>query len=159
MLLDEGDHLTKFSIKSINNIKGLNFFKNVNSEIIDGSTQETKIININVEEKPTGEISAGAGFGTSGGTVIFGVRENNYLGKGLSVNTNFTVNSESFKGIFSVRNPNYKNTDKSAFVSLEASETDQFKTSGYKMNKTGFNLGTKFEYFDDLFLVYQHHHI
>ena len=31
------------------------------------------------------------GFGTSGGTVIFGVRENNYLGKGLSVNTNFTV--------------------------------------------------------------------
>ena len=73
------------------------------------------------------------------------------MGKGLSVNTNFTVNSESFKGIFSVRNPNFKNSDKSAFASLEASETDRLKTSGYKMNKTGFNLGTKFEYFDDLF--------
>ena len=152
LLLDEGDPFNEIlSSKSINNIKGLNFFKKVDSKIIEGSSPETKIINISVEEKPTGEISAGAGFGTSGGTVIFGVKENNYLGKGLGVNANFTVNSESFKGILSVRNPNYKNSDKSASMSLEASETDRLKTSGYKMNKTGFNLGTKFEYFDDLF--------
>ena len=152
LLLDEGDPYNEIlSAKSINNVKGLNFFKSVDTKVVDGTSPETKIINISVEEKPTGEISAGAGFGTSGGTVIFGVKENNYLGKGLSVNSNFTVNSESFKGVFSVRNPNYKNSDKSAFVSFEASETDRLKSSGYKMNKTGFNLGTKFEYFDDLF--------
>ena len=59
---------------------------------------------------------------------MFGVKENNYLGKGIAVNTNFTVNAESLKGIFSVRNPNYNNTDKSAFFSLEATETDRLKT-------------------------------
>jgi hypothetical protein len=28
-------------------------------------------------------------------------------------------------------------------------ETDRLKTSGYKTNKTGFELGTKFEYLED----------
>ena len=44
-----------------------------------------KIINIEVEEKPTGEISAGAGIGTNGGTFQIGIRENNWLGEGKSV--------------------------------------------------------------------------
>ena len=156
LLIDEGDPYNQIlSKRSINNIKGLNFFKSVKSEILEGSNPETKILNIEVEEKATGEISAGAGVGTSGGTVMFGVKENNYLGKGIAVNTNFTINAESLKGVFSVRNPNYNNTDKSAFFSLEATETDRLKNSGYKMNKTGLNLGTRFEYFDDLFFGFK----
>ena len=51
--------------------------------------ENSKIINITVEEKPTGEIMAGAGFGTNGGTFSFGVKENNYLGKGISVRCKF----------------------------------------------------------------------
>ena len=152
LLLDEGDPYNEIlSNKSVNNIKSLNFFKSVRKKVVEGENPQSKVINIEVEEKPTGEITAGAGFGTSGGTLIFGVKENNYLGKGYSVNTNFTINSESLKGIISVRNPNYKDSNKSAFTSLEATETDRLNASGYKMNKTGFNLGTKFEYFDDLF--------
>ena len=57
--------------KSINNLKSLNFFKSVSSEVIEGKNKNSKIINIKVEEKPTGEISAGAGVGTSGGTLLF----------------------------------------------------------------------------------------
>ena len=152
LLLDEGDPYNEIlSNKSVNNIKSLNFFKSVRKKVVEGENPQSKVINIEVEEKPTGEITAGAGFGTSGGTLIFGVKENNYLGKGYSVNTNFTINSESLKGIISIRNPNYKDSNKSAFTSLEATETDRLSASGYKMNKTGFNLGTKFEYFDDLF--------
>ena len=37
---------------------------------------------IRVEEKPTGEIMAGAGVGTEGTSLTFSVKENNYLGKG-----------------------------------------------------------------------------
>ena len=152
LLLDEGDPYNEIlSNKSVNNIKSLNFFKSVRKKVVEGENPQSRVINIEVEEKPTGEITAGAGFGTSGGTLIFGVKENNYLGKGYSVNTNFTINSESLKGIISIRNPNYKDSNKSAFTSLEATETDRLNASGYKMNKTGFNLGTKFEYFDDLF--------
>ena len=46
---------------------------------------------------------AGAGGGTEGGTVFFGVKENNYLGKGLSVDANASLSAETFKGKFSVQ--------------------------------------------------------
>jgi len=150
--IDEGDSFNEIlTNKTINNIKSLNFFKSVKSEIIDGSNLNSKIINITVEEKATGEIFAGAGFGTNGGTVTFGVKENNYLGKGLSVDSVLTVNAETIKGRFSVVNPNYKNTDKGISFNLEADETDRLKGFGYKSNKTGLSLGTRFELYDDLF--------
>ena len=147
---DEGDPFNEILInKSINNIKSLNFFKNVQSEIIEGTTPDLKIINISVEEKPTGEVSAGAGVGTSGGTISLGVKENNYMGKGLTVLSNFTISEESLKGLLSVTNPNYKNSDKSVYFTAEAIETDRLTDFGYKTNKTGFSLGTNFEFLDD----------
>ena len=151
LALDEGDPfndiLTK---KSINNIKNLNFFKTVNSEVVKGKTDDSKIINIYVEEKATGEIMAGAGFGTDGGSITLGVKENNYLGKGISLDTKFTLKEDSFKGSFSVSDPNYKNSDKLVYYTIQSIEMDKLTDSGYKTNKTGFSLGTKFEYYDDL---------
>ena len=148
--LDEGDPFSEIlTNKSKNNIKSLNFFKKVKTQVLDGEDSNSKIINIEVEEKPTGELQAGAGAGTEGGTFFFGIKENNYMGKGLNVDANASISSDSFKGKFSVINPNYKNSDKSTFVNLQAVETDRLKTSGYKTNKTGFELGTKFEYLED----------
>ena len=61
LILDEGDPFTKLSLdKSIAEIKSRGIFKEVKSEVVNGSKNNLKIININVEEKPTGEISAGA---------------------------------------------------------------------------------------------------
>jgi outer membrane protein insertion porin family len=148
--IDEGDPFNEIlTTKTVNNLKSLNFFKNVNYKVIDGSSEDSKIINITVDEKPTGEISAGAGIGTSGGTVSFGVKENNYLGKGLTLLSNITVNEESLKGLFSIRNPNFNNSDKSVYFSAEATETDRLTAFGYKTNKTGFSFGTDFEYLED----------
>ena len=50
---------------------------------------------------------AGAGFEPRS-TTTFGVKENNYLGKGINLDTNITVNESSLKGKFSFTNPNYK---------------------------------------------------
>ncbi len=148
--IDEGDPFNKILQKqSENNLKSLNFFKSVSSEVIEGKDNNTKVININVEEKPTGEIQAGAGVGTSGGTFIFGIKENNYLGKGLGVDANFSVSTETFKGILGIENPNFNNSDKSLFGNIQATETDRMSANGYKTNKTGFEIGTKFEYYED----------
>ena len=111
-----------------------------------------KIVNILVKEKPTGELLAGAGFGSAGSSVSFGVKENNFLGKGIGLDTNLSVSSETIKGRFEVNNRNYKNSDKSFFFVLDASETDRLKDSGYKFNRNGFEFGTNFEYYDDLYL-------
>ena len=151
LVIDEGDPYNDILAKrSENNLKSLNFFKNIKTEILDGESKDSKIINIYVEEKPTGEIFAGAGAGTGGGTAMFGVKENNYLGKGLSVDANATISAESFKGLLSVTNPNFKNSDKTVYGSLQATETDQLANFGYKTNKTGFKFGTNFEYLRNL---------
>ena len=153
LLIDEGDPFNKIlQSKSINNIKSLNFFKEVQSEIISNDVDNTKIINISVQEKPTGEIMAGAGYGTSGTSFLLGVKENNFLGQGISLDSNLTLGTDSIDGQISVTNPNYKNSDKSINFTLMATETDRLTTSGYKTNKTGFSLGSTFEYYDDLFL-------
>ena len=148
--IDEGDPYNEIlKTKSINNIKSLNFFKNVESEVVSTNNNENKVINIKVEEKPTGELTAGAGFGTEGGTFLVGVKENNFLGKGISVDSKLKVSEEDIKGNFTVTNPNYKNSDKSIFFNIQTLETDKMSASGYKTNKTGFKVGTGFEYYED----------
>ncbi len=149
--IDEGDPFNEIlQNKTVNNLKNLNFFRNVSSEILSDEFEKTKIINVTVQEKPTGEIFAGAGAGTNGATISLGIKENNYLGKGLSLKADGTITEETFKGQFSISNPNYKNSDKSIFFNIQALETNRLTDSGYKTNKTGFDIGTGFEYLDDL---------
>jgi outer membrane protein insertion porin family len=150
LMLDEGDPYNEILFnKSINQLKSLNFFKTVNKEIVNGEDLNTKILNIFVEEKPTGEIFASAGAGTDGGSIGFGIKENNFLGKGISLDSNFSLSSETFKGEFGLTNPNFKNTEKSIYANLKAVETDNYQTFGYKSNQTGFEIGTNFEYYND----------
>ena len=154
--IDEGDFfndiLTK---KTINRIKSLNFFNSVVSQVIEGKDNKSKVINITVEEKPTGEIMAGAGFGTDGEVFEFGVKENNFLGKGIGLDTNLSVASDKIEGNFNVRNPNFNNTDKSINFGIQANETDKLAAFGYKSKKVGASIGTDFEYLEDLRLGLQ----
>ena len=153
LTLDEGDTFNKIlHNKSINNLKALGFFKSVTSEIKQGSDINNKIINIEVEEKPTGEISAGAGVGTSGTIIGFSVKENNFLGRGIQFSTNLELTDESIRGKFGVSNPKFKGSDQSVFANIQSSETDRLANFGYKTIKTGFTLGSRFEYFEDVFL-------
>jgi outer membrane protein insertion porin family len=152
LLVDEGDAFNELlQTRTLNNLKSLNFFSKVESEIINVTNQNKKIINIIVEEKPTGEIMAGAGVGTNGGTVAFGVSENNYLGRGIEFTSDISVSSESLKGLISLNNPNYKGSNRSLNASLESTVTDRLKNFGYKSNKSGISVGSGFEFFEDLY--------
>lgn len=152
LLVDEGDPYNKLLFnKSINYIQALNIFANVKTKIVDSETPQKKDIEIKVEEKATGEISAGAGVGTSGGTIAFNLSEKNYLGKGLKLNTSLTLNEESIKGNFNYTNPNYKNSNKALIFGVFSSSTDRLTDFGYKSSNTGFSLGTGYEQFEDLY--------
>ena len=152
LIVDEGDPFNKILFeKSIANMKGQNIFKTVTYEITE-IDNENKIIDIQVEEKPTGEIFAGAGTGTTGSSLTGGIKENNYLGLGIKLDTNFTITDDSLKGKFSVLNPNFNNSDKSIETIIESSTEDLLTESGYKTNRTGLSLGTEFEQFNDLFV-------
>ena len=151
-LIDEGDPLNNVLFnKSIASIRSLNIFKSVTSEVVDTNNEVQKDINITVEEKPTGEVSLGAGFGTSGASTMFGVKENNFLGKGIKLDTNLILSEETVKGQFFLINPNFNNSDRDLIFNLQSSETDRLTDFGYKTNKNAVSAGTNFEYLDDLF--------
>ncbi len=149
---DEGDSYNEILFKkSINNIKSRNIFKTVKTNVKSGSSDQLKIIDVIVDEKPTGEISAGAGTGTSGSSISFAIAENNYLGKGSKVNVSATLSDDSLQGKFKISEPNFRNTDKTLNTTIESSRNDLMNKFGYKTNETGFSFGTSFEQYQDIF--------
>ena len=154
LIIDEGDPFNEVLLnKSINAIKSRGIFKSVDTITkIDESDNQKKIIDIIVEEAPTGEIFAGAGTGTSGATITAGIKEKNYLGKGIKLISNLSLSENAVKGKFSVVNPNFKNTDRSINTTIESTSSDFLSTGGFKTSRTGFGIGTGFEQYDDFYV-------
>ena len=151
LLLDEGDPFTNLSLdKSIARIKSRNIFNSVESKVTQGTLKNSKIIEIRVEEKPTGEVSAGAGIGTNGGTFAFNIQENNWLGEGKRVGLDVEVNSDSLKGTINYTNPNYDFLGNSINYYLSSSTNDK-PDQGYENNLTSAGINTTFEQFKDVY--------
>ena len=154
LVVDEGDPLNEIlNNKSINNIKTSGLFSHVDYKILDTDNEYKKDIEITVKEQPTGEITAGAGYGTSGQTISFGIKENNFAGNATKLNTNLSFTPKSVKGGFNLIIPNYNYSDKSLRLNLSRSNNDYLSTSGYENTITNFTLGTGFEYKKDLFFT------
>ena len=154
LIIDEGDAFNEILFdKSLNSIRSRGIFKSVKSDIKSSDKdKQKKIININVEESPTGEIFAGAGTGTSGASLTAGIKEKNYLGRGIKIATNFMIAEDEVKGKFSVVNPNFQNTDRSLNTTVESTSSDSMSTSGFKTSRTGFALGTGFQQYSDFYV-------
>ena len=152
LIIDEGDPYNNLLFdKSIQSLKARNIFKKVDYKVSDGKNLN-KVIDLSVEEKATGEIFAGAGTGTTGSTFSAGIKENNYSGLGIQLDTDLTLTDDSIKGKFSINNPNYNNSDKSMKLSVESSTNDLMSISGYKTSRTGVSIGTEFEQMNNFFV-------
>ena len=152
LLLDEGDPFSKVKLeKSISNLKARQIFKSVNEKLLDGSANDLKVLEITIEEKPTGEISAGAGTGTDGTTFSFALRENNYLGKGLSVDTSLEVTETTIRGGVEAVIPNYKYSGNSVDFGVFSKKTDN-PDSGFENTLTSLGIGTRFEQYKNIYL-------
>ncbi len=152
LIVDEGDPLNNLLFnKSINNIKSLNIFKSVKNEIKEGSDQNLKIIDISVEEQPTGEISLAAGYGTNGLATGGSVNERNFLGKGINLNTSLEITDDSIKGQLIYSKPNFAYTDNTLNTSIRSINNDFLSLYGYETDELGFSLGTSYEQFENLF--------
>ena len=151
LLLDEGDPYTKLKLdKSISKIKSRGIFSDVKHVMKDGSAANLKIIDIIVEEQPTGEISAGAGVGTNGGTIAFTVKENNWLGEGKRVAFDVELNEESLRGTINYTNPNYDFLGNSLNYSLGSVSSDK-PNQGYENTVFTGGIGTTFEQYKDIY--------
>ena len=152
LIVDEGEPYNSLLFnKSINNLKAKNYFKKVEYDLSEGSDKNLKIIDITVEEKPTGEVFLGAGIGSSGASIGGGIKENNFMGKGISLDTKLTISEESIKGQFIYSKPNFNYTDNTLYTSIRSTQNDYLKDYGYETSNTGVSIGTSFEQYEDLF--------
>ena len=151
IILDEGDPFTELALdKSIANIKARRIFRNVTSEVVNGSNSNLKIINISVEEMPTGEISAGAGVGTNGGTFAIKISENNWLGEGKRLDFSIDTDDESLQGRLDYSDPNYNFLGNSIGFSLYSQSNDK-PNQGYENTLIGTSVSTRFEQYKDVY--------
>ena len=152
IILDEGDPFTEVGLnKSVANIQSRRIFRDVKSVVKDGSSKNLKVIEINVEEMPTGEISAGAGVGTNGGTVAFKISENNWLGEGKRLDFSIDTDEESIEGRLDYSDPNYNFLGNSIGYSLYSENNDR-PNQGYENTLLGASVATKFEQYENIFV-------
>ncbi len=154
MIIDEGDPYSALLLnKSVNKLKARNIFAKVESDIKEGSEPNLKVIEIAVEEKATGELMAGAGVGTDGTSFMASVSENNWLGRGIKLQTAFNISEEKLSGSIDVTNPNYNYSNNAVYGSFSLASSDLTESSGYESSSTGFALGTEFEQYENIYLT------
>ena len=153
LIVDEGDPFSTLLVnKSINEIKARNIFGKVEHEVFPGSSDDLKVLEISVEEKATGELMAGAGIGTEGTSFQFSITENNWLGRGVQLQSAINVSQHRISGNILLNNPNYNYSGNAVQTALEISSTDRSNTSGFQSSRTGFELGTGFEQYENVFI-------
>ena len=106
---------------------------------------------ITIEEKATGEITAAAGVGTDGSSFSLGIKENNFNGEGIILETNISLSESSVRGLVSYSHPNFAYSDRELNTSIESTVEDYLTDFGYKSTMNRISLGTAYEQFDNLF--------
>lgn len=151
LILAEGDQINSSKIKkSIDNIKSKQLFSKVDYKIEDSDKKNFKDFNLFVKEQPTGNISAGVGYGTNGGLFEASVNERNFLGQGINLNFTGRLSTDVIRGELSYVDPNYINSNKELAASL-FSEVDDYANSGYQNKRAGTRIATKYEIYEDIF--------
>lgn len=100
----EGDPFNPREIrKAAERIRALSFFSDVKVDAKPGTAADQVVVNVDVEEAPTGSLSLGASYGVSSGVgFTVGYSESNFLGRGqaLALNVNTADSSQSFNMSF-----------------------------------------------------------
>ena len=93
----EGDPLNPREIRnSAERIRALGFFSEANVDTREGSTPNQVIVDVDVEEQPTGSLSLGGSYSVNSGIgVAIGISESNFLGRGQRVALNISTAQDS----------------------------------------------------------------
>ncbi|MEO1720111.1 MAG: outer membrane protein assembly factor BamA, partial [Pseudomonadota bacterium] len=119
-------------------LKALGFFKSVQVRRRPGSQRDRVVLEVLVEEQPTGELSFGAGYSTAEGVIgDIGFTERNLFGNGQFLKVKLAGSLERFQIDMSFTEPRFLDRNLSAGFDLFHKEVDQSDQSSYKSKKTG----------------------
>ncbi len=142
ILVAEGDPFNATKTKrSEQRIKDLDFFERVQITSQEGSAPDRAVVNVDVQEKSTGEISIGAGYSTSDGPLAdFSIRERNLLGKGQDLRFGATVSSRRQEYDISFTEPYFLDRDLSAGFDLFRLTRNYQNEASFDEKNNGFTL-------------------
>ncbi|MBU1325596.1 MAG: outer membrane protein assembly factor BamA [Alphaproteobacteria bacterium] len=142
LMLTEGDAFNRQLVeRSRNNLRGLGFFKDVTVEEVRGSQPDRSVVNVTVEEQPTGELSVGAGFSSYDSFVLnLGISESNFRGRGQNVVARAEWGSLRQNIDFRFTEPKFLGRDLRAGFDLFHSRYDLSEYSSYDYRSTGAGL-------------------
>ena len=142
MALTEGDAFNRaLQERSRNNLRALGFFKEVTVEESRGSAPDRSVINVTVEEQPTGELSVGAGFSSVDAFVLnLGITERNFRGRGQNVVARLEAGSLRQQLDFRFTEPKFLGRDLRAGFDAFHSRYDLSEFSSYDYRSTGAGL-------------------
>jgi outer membrane protein insertion porin family len=132
--LVEGDAFNSAKLRrSRQRLQNLGFFEKVEvNHVPSDDSPDRTIIKVDVQEKSTGELSFGIGWGTqTGGLVQVGVRERNLLGKGQDLKANFTLAQKLSQADISFTEPYFLDRPVSAGADAFAINKNLQKESSY----------------------------
>lgn len=143
--LAEGDAYNKVLIdRAERRLKNLNYFKSVKITSEPGSAPDRIVVNVDLEEQPTGEFSVAGGYSTADGFLAeVSLGERNLLGKGQYLKGSVTYGQFARGAEISFAEPYFLGYRMSAGLDVFAKETlaSNFQSYGSKMVGGGTTLG------------------
>lgn len=142
MMLVEGDAFNQALVdRSRNNLRGLQFFEDVVIEDVPGSAPDRTVLQVQVTEQPTGELSFGAGFSSVDAFIIdLGITQRNFRGRGQNLVARLSWGSLRQQAQLSFTEPRFLGRDLRAGFDLFHYRYDLEEESSFDWQSTGFGL-------------------
>ncbi|MEO9575766.1 MAG: outer membrane protein assembly factor BamA [Tateyamaria sp.] len=122
----EGDPFNPREIRdSAERIRALDFFAASNVDAREGSRPDQVVIDVDVEEQPTGSLNFGGSYGADDGFgLVLAFTERNFLGRGQTFGFNFSTAQESEQYGFTFIEPSFLGRDVAFGLNLRYSASD-----------------------------------
>lgn len=143
--LQEGDAFNSAHVKrSENRLNRLNFFRSVEIEQLQGSEPDRMVLDVKVEEQPTGQLNLGAGFSSLESFIFdFSVEQRNLQGRGQNLNLGLRLSGYRKEINLGFTEPYFMGRNIAAGFDLFARRTDStqnqasFNTKSYGLSLRG----------------------
>ena len=149
--LSEGDAFNQVLMaRSQRNVRALGFFGAVDVSETPGTEEDKTIIDVNVREQPTGELSFGVGYSSAEAlTTQLSVSERNFLGRGQRLRLNLGLSNQVQRYNVGFTEPYFLNRDVSAGFSLFNTDSEYDYQDGLKTKEQGIGLSLGFPLSED----------
>lgn len=141
----EGDPFNPREIRqAAERIRALGFFKTADVNARPGTQGDQVIVDVNVEEQPTGSLTFGATYSVSDGFgIAVGLTETNFLGRGQALSLNFGGGGDNRSSGFSFVEPAFLDRDLKFRFDLFYNTTNN-QNSFYSTKRFGTQIGFEF---------------